>query len=60
VATEGLHADNGANQVTVDIDVASIGLGGNLSDGFVDTGMDAKGLAGPHRVVQSLCYTNLH
>ena len=42
VAAEGLHTDDGADQVAVDVDVAGPGAGGDAVDGVVDAGVDAE------------------
>jgi len=41
-ATEGLHADHGADLVAVDIDVADVGMAGQRLRPGVDAGLDAQ------------------
>ena len=57
LATEGLRADDGADLVAVDVDVAGLDAVGDMLDARIDAGVEAEGEAvaggvdgGDHRV----------
>ena len=50
MAAEGLHADDGADNIAVDVDVAGGDALADMGDGLVDAAVDAEGQAVAGRV----------